>query len=55
MKYILEAQLLKVELCFQEIVCRESISVCLSNNQRLACECMRSAIQNLRDLNQLHF
>lgn len=48
-------QLLRVELCFREIVCQESISAGLSDDQRRACECMRSAIQYLRDLNELHF
>ena len=47
--------LLKVELCFREIVCQKSISAGLSDDQQRACECMRSAIQNLHDLNELHF
>ena len=46
---VLDAQLLRVELSYREIVVKESIDG-LSAEQQRACECIRVAIQNLRDL-----
>ena len=46
---VLDAQLLKVELSYREIVAQGSISG-FSVEQQRACECMRLAIQKLRDV-----